>query len=398
MSETSIAPPSARRSIGEVLHLLLLFPVLFPFVPSLIAATDTQPTFLLIFAASVVAAGTSHAVGRDFLRVSLPGVTALAVLGAALAVALFLANALQPDPTIIPRLITFVQFVAAALWAATARVEWSGTVLSRAVVIYAVFTVVYFLTGGLVEDILIRSRLEDAAFLFSTGRGARTLAPEPSFFALQIFNLFVLFRLLHADDELGPRRTAVYVALTMACLAASFSAYGALLVAVVLFVSYPRYFALAAVAAASVVGILYDRLEEWQSVRAIKVLLAFSQSGGSITELIAHDASFSSRIASFATYWHAFREHPLVGNGLSLNQGGGFISLVAAFGVLGVAFFAIVVAHIVFGRHRPSTKLLLCVWFFLNFVSGPIGVPILGVIVGRLLVGVPGVPLKRQSA
>jgi hypothetical protein len=389
-----------------VLQRLLMLVVLFPFVPSIIPATDTQPTFLVLLAVSLVLAAMSSTIGLATYRVSLAGAAGVLLVAAILYGCLIVANSVQPDATSLSRFASFLQFAGAVWWAYSSRLEWTKRVILAALLAYAILTVVYFATGGLLEDLLIRSRTEDAAFLFATGRGARTLAPEPSFFALQIFNIFVLARLLRLPERMSRLERSAFVALTVGCLASSLSAYGGVIAIVVLGVSYPRTFAVAALASISAVGLLYSHFEEWQSVRVIRILLLVFQSGGSVAALITSDASFSSRVGSFSEYVRAFREHPIIGNALSLNQGGGFISLIAGFGMAGAIFFLVLVARIALGRRSLSTRVLLLVWFVINFISGPIGVPILGVIIGRIFADarsadpaeVPGTPAGDRSS
>jgi hypothetical protein len=216
------------------------------------------------------------------------------------------------------------------------------------------------------------------------GRGARTLSPEPSFFALQIFNIFVLARVLGLEKSLTKRKRLLFLALVSFCLLASLSAYGALLLLVVFFAFYPKTFLTAGVAVVVFFSALYQYLPNWDSIRAIKVVLVLIESRGQIAELMLLDQSFGSRIGSFLAYVDAFRTHPWSGEGFALFQGGGFISLVAGFGILALLFIILLAARIITGRFPVSTKAVLAAWFVLNFISGPIGVPILGVIVGKL--------------
>ena len=371
-------------SISSVVNALLVFAVLFPFVPRLVPSSDTQPTFLLAFVLSLVVAVAAPSVGARLYRISLPGATALLFGTVVIYAWLLVANATQEEATIPARLVSFVQFGAAAVWGYAGKFRWNRTVLYRALVVYVVFTVVYFATNGAIEDALIQSRTDGAAFLFASGRGARTLAPEPSFFALHIFNVFVLSRIVALDDTQGHRVAFTWFALIVGCLASSLSAYGVLLLLVVLVATYPRVSATLGVVVVASFGAFYSQLLAWDSVRAVKAVLTLIESRGSVTELLVLDASFSRRIASFVEYVTAFRDHPFVGNGLSLYQGGGFVSVVAGFGILGLLFFVAVVGRIVRGQHDLDTKAILLTWLLLNFVSGPVGVPLLGVIVGML--------------
>jgi hypothetical protein len=324
-------------------------------------------------------------VGARMYHVSLSRV-ALGAIGALLLFgSLLIANVVQTDSTLLTRLIAFVQFCAAATWAYASKLEIDEKLLIRALIVYAAFTVVYFATNGVVEDTLIRSRIDSSGDLLSAGRGARTLSPEPSFFALQVFNIFVLSRVLRLEETMDRRRSFLFFALLVFCLAASFSAYGALLILALLFSFYPKWFAVAALIVLSSFSVFYSYLPNWDSIRAIKVILALIESRGQIAQLMVLDQSFGVRIGSFLAYTDSFGRHPLTGDGFSVLQGGGFVSVIAAFGILALPFFALVLYRILGGKYRLSTKVVLLAWFVMNFVSGPVGIPILGVITGTLL-------------
>jgi hypothetical protein len=372
-------------SISAALNALLVFTVLFPFVPRIVPSSDTQPTFLLGFALSLAVACGAPAVGAKMFRLTLGAVTVL-MFGVLVAYSsLLVASATQEGSTIPSRLMSFVQFSAAATWAYFTRYRWTDHVLYRVIFVYAAVTVIYFATNGVIEDTLIRSRAEGAEFLFASGRGARTLAPEPSFFALQVFNVFVLSRVVAAEKTFGRRRAFIWFAIVISCLASTLSAYGAIVLLVVLLATYPAIFGLLAVSLLSSFGVFYTQLLNWEFVRPIKVVLALIESRGSLNELMVLDASFSGRITSFGAYANSFANHVIVGDGFSLYQGGGFISVVSGFGVLALLFFAAVMWRIMQADFSVTTKLVLLAWLLLNFVSGPIGIPILGVIVGLLL-------------
>jgi hypothetical protein len=197
--------------------------------------------------------------------------------------------------------------------------------------------------------------------------------------------VFVLARALKLDVARGGRAAFAWFALIVCCLASSLSAYGALLLLVVLMVTYPVASAFLTIVLVSSFGVFYTQLPNWESVRAVKVILALVESRGSLSELMVLDASFYGRITSFMEYVRSFVDHPFVGNGFSLYQSGGFVSIVAAFGIVALAFFTLVLARILRGEFSLSTKAVLLSWLLLTFLAGPIGIPILGVIIGTLL-------------
>lgn len=378
--------PQRSVAISGIVNALLVCTVLFPFLPVLIPASDTQPTYVLVFALALALAFAFPAAGQKLFRISLRGVIAATLTASGLYVFLIVANASQQDSTIPSRLISFFQFVAALFWGYAGKFEWTEKLLFRALVFYALFTVIYFASGGVLENALIRSRVENAQSLFAMGRGARTLSPEPSFFALQVFNIFVLARVVSRGRGERPFADAFkWFVVTGFCLAASFSAYGALLLVVVVLALYPRVFLIVSLATAAGWGIVSRYISDWDSIRAIKVVLTIVASRGNLAELLLLDASFASRIGSFSEYIRSFGRHPFTGNGFSLYQGGGFISIVAAFGTAALAFFTWLVLRILRSSFDARTKVVLLVWFLLNFISGPIGVAIIGVIVGQLM-------------
>lgn len=375
-------PRISSFSLATILNGLLVWAVLFPFIPAIVPSSDTQPVFLLVFILTLLVGFALPSVGSRMFRVSLWGVTLAAVATLVLYALLLFANALEVGATIPSRLFSFVQFSAAALWAYTGKYQWSSKTLYRAMLIFLVFTFIYFATGGLIENMLIRSRTLVSVSLSESGRGARTLSPEPSFFALQVFNIYILSRLVEGEEAATEHPRSFFVALVAFCLLSSFSVYGALVLLVILSAEYPRMMATAGLAVISATGVAYSYLTRWESVRAVGFVLAIVKSRGSIAKLFVLDASLASRITSFNAYVASFAEHPLIGNGFSLFQGGGFISVVAAFGILGLLFFAWVLAKLLVGADTRGTKALLLIWFALNFASGPIGIPIVGVILG----------------
>jgi len=82
-------------SISGVVNALLVFAALFPFVPRLVASSDTQPTFLLTFVVSLAVAVAAPTVGARLYRISLPGATALLFGTVVIYAWLLVANATQ---------------------------------------------------------------------------------------------------------------------------------------------------------------------------------------------------------------------------------------------------------------------------------------------------------------
>jgi len=69
--------------------------------------------------------------------------------------------------------------------------------------------------------------------------------------------------------------------------------------------------------------------------------------------------------------------------------------LVAALGLPGLIAFLLLAGRITADKLSVMTKAVVLVWLSLNFVAGPVGVPILGVIVGTLFRSRPGALADR---
>src|SRR6267143_4536370 len=102
-------------SVTQAVNAVLVLAVLFPFLPRIVASTDTQPTFLLAFALTIGVSIAAPTVAGKLYRISLPGITALLLGGFVLYASLVAANAMQAEATIAGRLVSFLQFCAAAL-------------------------------------------------------------------------------------------------------------------------------------------------------------------------------------------------------------------------------------------------------------------------------------------
>ena len=371
--------------LSSALNAALVWAVLFPFVPGLVRSSDTQPTFFLVFLVVLLVAFALPSVGRETFHISYWGVTLCAAMLLVLSFLLLFSNGFGTRASIPSRVFSFVQFCAASLWAVSGKYQWTRKPLFKAMFVYVVFTAIYFATHGLVENILIHSRQAASASLFESGRGARTLSPEPSFFAMQVFNIYILARLIgpSKDDPQSPNDR--FLLMIAFCLLASFSVYGALVLLIILADEYPRTVVIATAVVIFATGLAYGVLQHWQSLRAVAFVVALVESHGSIAKIFLLDASLASRIDSLLAYTHSFAESPFIGNGFSLLQGGGFASIVAAFGLAGLIFFVWLFSRILRLHFPTSTKALLLVWFALNFVSGPIGVPIIGLIVGTIM-------------
>jgi len=249
--------------------------------------------------------------------------------------------------------------------------------------VYILFTFIFFLGHGMVENILIPSRSASFSNLSNMGRGASTLSPEPAFFALHVFNLYIIFNLIFGQTVKPRKQFFVFIAVCF-CLMTSLSGYGVLILFAIILVRYlwPSLISLAILFALS--GFIIDFLSEYQQFRAIGLLVKVISSDPSI--LLSSDASIASRLGSFTAYLQSIKDNILIGDGFTLLQGGGFISLVSAMGVLAFLFLFLLFVYILNYKGMPLRfRLLLFLWFFLNFFSGPIGIPTLGFIAGLII-------------
>lgn len=374
-----------RTGLETVLNGLLVFAVLFPFVPGLVPSSDTQPTFLLLFLIAIAFAFASPAVGERLLRVSTGGAAMLVAIAVVVYAWLVIANTTQDAATLPARVVSFTQFALAVVWGYASRQRIRQEHLFAALIVYAVFTVVYFATNGAVEDILVRSRMETSATMLASGRGARTLSPEPSFFALQVFNVYVLGHILVGRAAMTGRREALWFGCTAFCLIASLSGYGIMLLLIVAAATYPRLTLGAGVAAVVTFAALQGYLEAFRSSRAVGLFLLLVENRGTLAEMMLLDPSLSTRLLSFLEYVRTFMAHPLIGDGFSLYQGGGFVSIVAGLGVMALVFFLVVLSRVLRPDLSFTSRALVAGWFTLHFLYGPVGIPIIGATIGWLL-------------
>jgi hypothetical protein len=374
-----------RVPLSAILNGALAWAVLFPFVPSVVRTSDTQPLFLLVFLAAVAVALLLPDVGEKVFGVTAAGAAFIAAAVAAATLSIVVSYILGTAAPLPARVFAFVQFAAAAAWAAYGRFEWRGRLLLAAVMVYAAFTPVFFATGGALEDVLIGSRGLASESMLMSGRGARTLSPEPSFFALHMFNLCVLAHVTGAYHRLSSPARSLFIGLACLCMLASFSAYGAVLSMVVLAVTHPRVAIALIGILALALGPVLALLQLFPDVRMVGIILTLLEARGALQTLLFLDTSVSVRFESLTAYVNVFAGRPLLGDGFSLYQGGGFISIVAGLGTPALLFFLMVVARIAVGGFAFGTAILAFAWLAVNGTFGPVGIPALGVIIGTIL-------------
>ena len=369
----------ARVTASGLIFLAAAFPFVIPLIPS----TDTQPTFTLaVFLLAALACVASF--DRPFrLRRSDFLLAGGIVLGGLLwFTASVAANGFEVGN--LNRAVSYAMLlVAVATGLLNDRIFTPGR-LTMAFKLYLLFTALFFISDGAIEGLLIRSRGAEAlSGLTESGRGASTLSPEPSFFAFQVFTLFLAARLT-VWNELDRRRQHVVQWMTIALLLSSLGGYGILYAAVVVFLSGWRYMlagAVVAIGGAAVLVSSYD-LASLRFVRLFTTLLRDAVTGDSLT---VTDISTLGRLNSFLDYIRTFLEKPIFGDAFDLFGGGGLVSVPASVGLFGLALLLLFLVATFTARIGFKLKVALLVWFVFQFVSGPVGLPLVGLLIGTVI-------------
>jgi len=241
--------------------------------------------------------------------------------------------------------------------------------------VYVIFTFVYYFTGGIVEEFLIGSRAAGVSELLAqSGRGARTLSPEPSIMAVHILNIILLNCLTFKNTEIGSK----ILLLALIPLFGSLSGYGFFIAFSLLLIFYPSVF----------IGILVILLLslstfnfnfDFNGMRASVIIEGMRENG---IGFLLQDGSFNSRFYSFLEYKDAFVHAFPFGEAFTIFGGGGIVSLISALGLVGLLFFLGVFALLLFSHYSIRLKALFSVWLTVYFISGSFAVPLFGLILG----------------
>lgn len=367
---------------GKLFHSLIFFTLFFPFIPSLIPSTDTQPTFLLLISISLLYLLVQYKALPNYYSLSynkLLGLISLFILTIFLvAINNFIGN----KPILWARIISFFQFMLAIFFALSSKYFFEEKTLKRVFFIFAIFSVIFFLTKGLVERILIPSRAESFEMLVESGRGARTLSPEPAFFALHILNLFVIYSLLFGSI-LKSKKNRLLFFVALFCLTISLSGYGAVIAVLLLTLRYTKIAIVTLGTLAALSGMILEYFGSLAQFRGLSLLLKIISDNPLV--LINTDRSFSTRVASFVSYLENIQKNLVLGDGFTVNQGGGYISIISSIGIIGLLFFIYFLIKVFRKRISGKLKFLIFFWFLINLFSGPIGIPTLGFIIGLIL-------------
>ena len=278
------------------------------------------------------------------------------------------------------RIFSFIQFLIAIVISIRIKERISKKQIFNLLSLFVILTIVFLLTNGYLEKNLIFSR---ANFVVGSGRGASTLSPEPSFFAIHIFNILIISYLIYDWCE-DVKFHNINLILAAVCFISSLSGYGLVILLMLLLLRYPKTFIL-------VIVILFifrvNFIELVESISNTRVgSLIINIFNNNIDNLFEADASFHIRYISFIIYLESFYSNILLGEGYSIFEGGGFISVISAFGILYIMFFSFVLYKILTlaGAHY-KVKILLVFWFLINVLSGPIGIPSIGFIIGLII-------------
>ncbi len=356
---------------------ILWFTIAIPYIPQIVPGADTQPTFSIIIVLTLV---FFHGISFNreqarFIphRVALVLFTLFFTLLFAVFYNLFFGVS-NPSPQ---RIFAFLQFLVAVFFGSSKLFFIPKQWLRNILILFAIFTIIYFLFGGIIEDFFIRSRY-DAGMeaLTLTGRGARTLSPEPAILATHILNLLLLYAIFYNIPKFDTL-IIIFAVFTLLC---SLSAYGFLIALVLVVTHYPRFFI--AGASFSILFLSSYMLgPDVARLRLIGILSGIMDEGG---EFLLEDKSFMSRVDSFFSYFQSFVNTFPIGDAFTLVNGGGFISLISGIGLIGLLFFTYLLIKPIFLRYSLRMKILLIFWFLLYFFQGSIGVPTVGLIVGVL--------------
>lgn len=367
-----------RFTTNGLIFLTAAFPFLVPLVPT----TDTQPTFSL-FAVTFATLAAFQCLSRDVLLQKSHFILAGAILVSGVIWLGLSLTANEFATENINRIVSFGMFLIAIAAGLLNRHIFTTDRVVRALKFYLFFTFIFFATRGKIESLLIKSRSEEAlSGILQSGRGASTLSPEPSLFAFQIFSLFLVARLTVWND-LSQRGRHLVQLMTIGLLLASFAGYGILYAAAVIFLSGWRYMLPAAVLGGAGLFLLIA-VYDVDSLRFIQLFASLASSFAS-GEFEVRDVSTLTRLNSFVDYLQIFQSNPFFGDAFGYYGGGGLVSLPAALGLYGLTLLLVFVAAIFVSRTDWKMKLVLLFWFALQSISGPLGLPLLGLLIGIVI-------------
>jgi len=167
------------------------------------------------------------------------------------------------------------------------------------------------------------------------------------------------------------------------CLIISLSGYGVVIAVLLLFLRYTKIAIVTLGTLAALSGVILEYFSSLAQFRGLSLLLKIVSSNPAV--LLQADRSFSSRFASFFSYLNTIKQNLIWGDGFTVNQGGGYISIISSIGIIGLLFFIYFLIKVFRKRISGKLKFLIFFWFLINLFSGPIGIPTLGFIIGLIL-------------
>ncbi len=365
--------------IELVFYILFSFIIIFPFIPPLIPTSDTQPLLAIVFILFLFIGcrfdGTKFKVVLDRNIYFLLFFIVIALVNFVLNFSLF------SKIPVYSRYFAFIQFLIAVFLGLFFKLKFNPKWFTYVLIIYSFFTIIYFLTNGFIENQLILSRDIESNDLFTIGRGARTLAPEPSFFALNLFNLFVINSLL--KPVVSNRINTLNFSLLALLLLSSLSGYGILILFIILLVEHPKKVLLFSFIILLLFPFFFEKLQQFENFRSAQLLIKIATE--SPLSIASSDASIESRILSFTNYIEIIKDNLFLGDNFSVVEGGGLIGLISGLGIIGLIYSIILFIKIFNYILFSKVFIVLLFWFFLNFVSGPFGIPAFGIIIGLIL-------------
>ena len=72
----------------------------------------------------------------------------------------------------------------------------------------------------------------------------------------------------------------------------------------------------------------------------------------------------------------------MFGDNFTILEGGGLIGVISGIGLIGLILFIIYLFKICTKFDKIKVILILFFWSILNFISGPFGIPTMGIIIG----------------
>ncbi len=371
-------------SIGEN---FLLFTIFFPYVPGILP-TDTQPWFLgFWFFLFFLFAISKNNLGRIGIsktnRYTLYFLFFIFIsLVFSISKNIFLGNL----PTL-TRIVSFLQFFVALLYGVgldSMRIK--ENTFFRVIIVYLVFTGIFFLTNGAVENLLTFRKI-DTSLLLSTGRGARTLSGEPSFFAYSIFNIYIIKHLLYPQTSFSSKKDLFFHTMVLVCLLLSFSGFGIVIFSLIFITRFPKIIFLGLLGLPFLIEVIQTKLDEstnrafvlWRLLLKGNADMLFNRSS-------SLGYSFKVRLDAFLYNLNNFIENPILGAGFAeTNVGGGLISYTGELGILFLFLLFLFFTKILLNQKGWRIKLLLIFWLTIRTISDSMGIPGIGVIIGKVI-------------